>query len=317
MNIELNQKRSCIVREGHEYFIFRMLPTEKYSEVIEVRRDNPNYFGKVFSSWKDVQDHYPTLRDIDVAWSENVEEGTYIKVEKRKKEKREIYNKDGEIGLLEKIAMIRKAMKKDCKTLSIRNSTGTAYGWIDISGSGEFGRFTEEEIQYLESIELGYGANFANISPDSRDYWLRKLCHVWVCPKCHKAVSADETECPECSKTEESSESEDFWEDAEIIDVSTKEDALRDGEQVLVPICLTIPLGFRAPVYLTRGVYNSLVTGTEQINDIYLLFRLLSQVKNRMKTDLSDWLWPMSFYNEDFFICLDSEGITVMYRSEY
>jgi len=198
MNIKLNPKRSCIVREGHKYYIFRMPPTEKYSEVVEIRRDNPNYFGKIFGSWKEVRSHYPTLKDIEVEWSSEIEEGTYIEVEKRKKEKRKVYDTNGKLYALEQIAMIRKAMKKECPTLSIRNSGGTAYGWVDISGSLEHGRFTEEEMEYLSKIQLGYGGNFANISPDSRKYWLAKLCGIWVCPRCRIGISTNAEVCPEC-----------------------------------------------------------------------------------------------------------------------
>lgn len=74
--------------------------------------------------------------------------------------------------------VIRKALKTKCKTLSIRMDRGTAYGWISIWGSGQFSEFTEEEKKALDWFGIRYGANCAVISPDSRDYWLEKLCRM-------------------------------------------------------------------------------------------------------------------------------------------
>ena len=50
----------------------------------------------------------------------------------------------------QQIGIIRKALKKLCPTLSVRRGSGTAYGWIDILGSGEFHYFTEKEKQVLD-----------------------------------------------------------------------------------------------------------------------------------------------------------------------
>jgi len=74
--------------------------------------------------------------------------------------------------------IIRKALKLKCKTLRVRMARGTAYGWIDIYGSGKFGVFTEEERRVLDEIGLPYGANCAVISPESLDFWIKKLCKL-------------------------------------------------------------------------------------------------------------------------------------------
>jgi hypothetical protein len=72
------------------------------------------------------------------------------------------------------IATIRKALKKLCPTLSVRRGRGTAYGWIEISGSKEFGNFTEQEKRALDKFGLNYGSNFSVISPEDRKYYVEK-----------------------------------------------------------------------------------------------------------------------------------------------
>ena len=75
----------------------------------------------------------------------------------------------------QQIGVIRKALKKLCPTLSVRRGSGTAYGWIDILGSGdEFHNFTNEEKKALDKFGLGYGMNAAVISPEDRKYWVEK-----------------------------------------------------------------------------------------------------------------------------------------------
>ena len=75
----------------------------------------------------------------------------------------------------QQIGIIRKALKKLCPTLSVRRGSGTAYGWIDILGSGdEFHNFTEKEKQARDIFGLGYGMNASVISPEDRKYWVEK-----------------------------------------------------------------------------------------------------------------------------------------------
>jgi len=73
------------------------------------------------------------------------------------------------------IALIRRAIKRECRTISVRRGRGTAYGWIEIRGSGDFGEFTGEEREALERLGLRYGVNFSVIPPDSRRFWVEKL----------------------------------------------------------------------------------------------------------------------------------------------
>jgi hypothetical protein len=72
-------------------------------------------------------------------------------------------------------ARLRKALKKHCRTLSVRGGRGTARAWLEISGSLEWGNFTDIERETLRSLGFNPGANFSVIDPDSFDYWLKKL----------------------------------------------------------------------------------------------------------------------------------------------
>ena len=78
------------------------------------------------------------------------------------------------MGVKEDIKIIRKALKKLCPTFSIRIARGTAYGWIDIWGSGDCNEFTEEEKQALRNFGLNYGGNCSVINPEERKYWVKK-----------------------------------------------------------------------------------------------------------------------------------------------
>lgn len=75
----------------------------------------------------------------------------------------------------DEIRRIRKALKTLVSGLHVRCARGTAWGWVDISGSGEFGEFTTEQHASLKSLGLQPGLNLALIAPDSRGYWLKKL----------------------------------------------------------------------------------------------------------------------------------------------
>ena len=78
----------------------------------------------------------------------------------------------------EEIKLIRKALKKLAKSLSVRRGRGTAYGWIEIWGSLEFGEFTEEEREALERFGIPAGGNCAVISPDDRRWAVERACKI-------------------------------------------------------------------------------------------------------------------------------------------
>jgi len=76
------------------------------------------------------------------------------------------------------IDIIRTAIKKECKTLSVRRGRGTAYSWIEVSGSGKLGEFTPQEKQALERLGIPYGINLAVIGPESRRYYVERLARL-------------------------------------------------------------------------------------------------------------------------------------------
>ena len=79
----------------------------------------------------------------------------------------------------QQIDLIRKAVKKLCPTLSVRRGSGTAYSWIEISGSkDQFHNFTDEENQALKDFGLSPGGNFADISPEDRKFYVEKAKKV-------------------------------------------------------------------------------------------------------------------------------------------
>lgn len=73
--------------------------------------------------------------------------------------------------------IIRFALKKKCKTLHVKMARGTAYGWIDI-WAGDYWEFTEEEKNALEFFGLPHSGNCTVISPESREYWIKKICSL-------------------------------------------------------------------------------------------------------------------------------------------
>ena len=82
------------------------------------------------------------------------------------------------IPVKEAAKRIRKAIKShpDGKKLSVKMDRGTAYGYIDISGSAdEFRNFTDEERSLLESYGMYPGGNFSCIPPEGRSFWVEKI----------------------------------------------------------------------------------------------------------------------------------------------
>ena len=74
----------------------------------------------------------------------------------------------------QQIFTIRKIVKGKAKTVSVRGGRGTAWGWVEISGSGDFGNFTNQERIALRSLSIRPGGNFAVISPENRASFIEK-----------------------------------------------------------------------------------------------------------------------------------------------
>ena len=80
---------------------------------------------------------------------------------------------------VEQIKRIRQIIKKKCPTVSVRNARGTAWGWVEIRGSGdEFHMFTREEAKALYELNLlsspDAKTNCAVIAPEDRAFVLKK-----------------------------------------------------------------------------------------------------------------------------------------------
>jgi len=72
------------------------------------------------------------------------------------------------------ISTIRKIVKDKAKTVSVRGGQGTAYGWVEISGSDTFGNFTDQERKALRSLNIRPGGNCALVSPENRTSFIEK-----------------------------------------------------------------------------------------------------------------------------------------------
>jgi len=70
---------------------------------------------------------------------------------------------------------LRKYLRQKKFTGSVRMARGTGYGWINIWGSGEFHNFTPKERKILINIGLQPGGNCCVISPDSREWVLKRI----------------------------------------------------------------------------------------------------------------------------------------------
>ena len=81
------------------------------------------------------------------------------------------------IPVKEAAKRIRKAIKShtDGKKISVKMCTGTAHGYIDISGSEDFGNFSDSERKLLKSFGMHPGGNFSCISPEGRTFWVNEL----------------------------------------------------------------------------------------------------------------------------------------------
>lgn len=75
----------------------------------------------------------------------------------------------------DEVAIIRRLIKAKVPTVSVRRGQGTASGWVDIRGSGDWGNFTDGERAGLKALGFQPGGNFENIAPDARAFWIKKL----------------------------------------------------------------------------------------------------------------------------------------------
>lgn len=74
----------------------------------------------------------------------------------------------------QQIALIRKYIKTHVPGTSVRNGTGTAWGWVDISAAGG-GSFTPEQLAGLKAIDLTPGGNWCVMDRDERERWAEAI----------------------------------------------------------------------------------------------------------------------------------------------
>jgi len=70
--------------------------------------------------------------------------------------------------------LIRDHIKSMCPTVKVRKGRGTAASWLDIEGSGEYGRFTEVERKQLASLGISIGGNSHPMNFDEKTRYIEK-----------------------------------------------------------------------------------------------------------------------------------------------
>jgi hypothetical protein len=81
----------------------------------------------------------------------------------------------GRMDTVEFAKLVRKRLRAAGFKGSVRRDRGTAALWIEIGGTGEWGKFTAEEHAILERLGIGAGANVALIDPDKRDEVMARI----------------------------------------------------------------------------------------------------------------------------------------------
>ncbi|MFH2109952.1 MAG: hypothetical protein ABIJ47_01690 [Candidatus Bathyarchaeota archaeon] len=71
-------------------------------------------------------------------------------------------------------ALIRDCIKAACPTVSVRRGRGTAAGWLDISGSKEFGNFTDAEKQQLATLGITASSNVHSMDFDDKARFIER-----------------------------------------------------------------------------------------------------------------------------------------------
>ena len=74
--------------------------------------------------------------------------------------------------------IIRFVLKRKCRTLRVRLGRGTAYGCIEIRGSGKDGELTENERKALEWFGIGFGKYGTVILFDETAYWVKRAVEL-------------------------------------------------------------------------------------------------------------------------------------------
>lgn len=70
--------------------------------------------------------------------------------------------------------------KHGVKAVSVRRDRGTAAGWVNISGSGEWGEITEKQKEVLKEFGLVYAHGGVKdlISPEEHDHYYNKALKI-------------------------------------------------------------------------------------------------------------------------------------------
>jgi len=86
-----------------------------------------------------------------------------------------VRGKIARMSINEANALIRDHIKAACPTVSIRKGTGTARGWLDVSGSkDEYGNFTDQEKKQLEALGISASGNVHPMDFDEKAHFIER-----------------------------------------------------------------------------------------------------------------------------------------------
>jgi hypothetical protein len=77
------------------------------------------------------------------------------------------------------IAQIRTQLRAVAPTLTATEDGDDGKGWLEITGSGPGGQFTDEELRIVERLGLARGRTFAVVSPPDRAWLVQRLA-AWA-----------------------------------------------------------------------------------------------------------------------------------------
>jgi type I site-specific restriction endonuclease len=101
-----------------------------------------------------------------------------------------------------------------------------------------------------------------------------------------------------------------FWDDADIIDVYTDEQAVEDG--------VLIPVKFDNITRITRTVFDDFVYGEHIDASAFNQFmNKAAQELQRQQHIRDDWFYSVEFAGRKYFICDNGNGFTLMKPEDY
>jgi hypothetical protein len=102
---------------------------------------------------------------------------------------------------------------------------------------------------------------------------------------------------------------DDFWEDAEIIDVYTDEQAIEDG--------VIIPVKFGSITRITRAVFDDFDKGGFDAPRFYSFMNEAVKILEGQMKAKKDWFYSAVIEQQKYFFVENGSGFTLMKPEDY